>query len=205
MQAATRRWVKLGAAGCLTLVLGIALNARYSIADRAQPTFHDLRVNLPEEYSRLVDPDAPPVQELAHRLGTLEAAYGFVRDSIAFEPRASASAPARTLADGRASCLGKAALLASLYRALGVPASDVRVVVGLVGYEGNLIEHAWVDLEYRALCLQHDATDLYGVHDFLRFPGDAYAREFAQREFYCFNDAGFAVVSQLNRMRSRRP
>jgi len=205
MQPAWREWWKHAIAAGLTLVAGFALSAGYSAAGRARPSFHDLRVNETEDYRGLVDAEAPQVVELARRLGSLEGAYGFVRDAIVFDPRASVSSPARTLAAGRASCLGKATLLASLYRAQGVPASDVRVVVGLVGYEGDLIEHAWVDLEYGSLCLQQDPTDLYGRHDFLRFPNDAYSREFAQREFYCFNDEGFALISQLNRFRDRQP
>ena len=70
---------------------------------------------------------------------------------------------------------------------------------------GSLLDHAWVDLEYGSLCLQLDATDLLGTHDFLQFPGDEYVRSFVSRELFCFNDEGFAVVSQLNRLRGRHP
>jgi hypothetical protein len=38
-------------------------------------------------------------------------------------------------------------LLCSLYRAMGIPASRVRVVTGEVdGYAGEVIDHAWIDM-----------------------------------------------------------
>ncbi len=69
----------------------------------------------------------------------------------------------------------------------------------------SLVDHAWVDLEYGSSCLQLDPTDLLGTHDFLRFPGQEYVRSFVSRELFCFNDEGFAAVSQLNRLRGRHP
>jgi hypothetical protein len=203
-----RRWLPHAAAAALTLAAGFALGDRFGRlrADASRrASFHDIRVLPPEQFRSLVTPAAPEVTALARRLGTLEAAYLFVRDGIAFDPSSAADVPVGTLRAGRASCLGKAALLVSLYRALGVPADGVRVVTGQVPYEGELLEHAWVDLEYGSLCLQQDTTDLFGVHDFLRFPNQRYVDEFVQRELFCFNDQSFAAVSQLNRLRGRHP
>ena len=72
-------------------------------------------------------------------------------------------------ADGRASCLGKATLLASLYRALGVPGRQREGRHRAGGLGGNLLDHAWVDLEYGSLCLQLDATDLSACTTFCGF------------------------------------
>lgn len=198
-----RRWLPHAAAAAATLAFGIALGSRFGAGAPVRATFHDFRVNHPRDYSSLVTPAAPAVADLARRLGSLEAAYRFVRDGVVFEPMRASGAPAETLAAGRGSCLGKAALLASLYRALGVPAADVRVVVGQIPTRDGLIEHAWVDMEHGSICLQQDPTDLLGVHEFGRFPGQQFVREFVSRELFCFNDKGFAAVSQLNRMRRR--
>lgn len=200
-----RRWLPHAVAALLTLAAGFALGDRFGDPVPPVASFHDMRVNHPESYQSLVAPAAPEIEALARRLGTLEAAYLFVRDEIGFDPSRAAGDPTDTLRQGRASCLGKAALLASLYRALGVPAYSVRVVTGQVPFEGVLLEHAWVDLEYGSLCLQQDPTDLFGVHDFLRFPNQRYVDEFVHREVFCFNDQSFALVSQLNRLRGRHP
>jgi hypothetical protein len=200
-----RRWGPHAVAAIATLAVGVALGDRLGEADTEPASFHDFRVNRPDEYRSLIDPGAPDVENLARRLGTLEAAYRFVRDSVDFDPAAAAEAPAETLRRGRASCLGKATLLVSLYRALGIPAADVRVVTGQVALNGELVEHAWVDLEYGSVCLQQDPTDLLGVHDFLQFPNNDYESAFVHRGLFCFNDQGFAAISQLNRMRGRHP
>jgi transglutaminase-like putative cysteine protease len=200
-----RRWWLHALAATAALAAGFFVGERSSDAEPARVPFHDIRVVHPEDFRTLIAPEAPELVALARQLGSLEAAYDFVRDRIAFEPSAPAGAPAQTLREGRASCLGKATLLASLFRALGVPASSVRVVTGQVALGGSLQDHAWVDLEYGSLCLQLDPTDLLGTHDFLRFPGQEYVRSFVARELFCFNDEGFAAVSQLNRLRGQHP
>jgi transglutaminase-like putative cysteine protease len=199
------RWWLRGAVAVGLLAVGFLLGDRDSEAEPARPTYHDNQVVHPEELQSLVDPEAPEVVALARELQSVEAAYTFVRDRIGFEPSAPAGAPAQILRDGRASCLGKATLLTSLCRALGVPAASIRVMTGQVSLGDSLQDHAWVDLEYGSLCLQLDATDLLGVNDFLRFPGNEYVRSFVFRELFCFNDAGFAVVSQLNRLKGTHP
>ncbi len=200
-----RRGALPAVAAGLALAAGFAIGERFSEARRPVAAFPDLLVNHAADYTGLVEPDAGPVQRLARELDTLEAAYLHVRDRVAFDPSLAAASPGQILADGRASCLGKATLLVSLYRALGIPAGDVRVVTGQVAFSGSVLDHAWVDLHYGSLDLQLDPTDLYGVHDFLAFPGDAYARAFVQREIFCFNDQAFAAVSQLNRIRGQHP
>jgi len=198
-----RRFLPHAAAAAATLAIGVALGGQLSEAEPPPADFHDMRVNRPSDYSGLIAPEAPEVAALARGLGSLEAAYHYVRDGIIFEPMRTAGPPAETILAGRASCLGKAALLVSLYRALGVPAAEVRVVVGQIPYGGGTIEHAWIDMESGDRCLQQDATDLLGVHDFASFPGQRFVDEFVSRELFCFNDEGFAAVSQLNRMRRR--
>lgn len=205
LKAVGRRWWPQIVAAAAMIAVGFIIGDRIGDAEPVRPSFHDIRVIHPEDFQTLIAPGAPEVVELARQLGSLESAYVFVRDRIAFEPSAPAAAPPQTLRDGRASCLGKAALLASLYRALGVEAGDVRVVTGQVAIGETAVDHAWVDLEYGSLCLQLDTTDLLGTHDFLRFPGQEYVRSFVARELFCFNDQGFAAVSQLNRLRGQHP
>ena len=205
LSALGRRWWLHVAAAVVTLAIGFTLGDRMGDAELVRASFHDIRVIHPVEYLKLITPEAPEVVELARQLGSVEEAYAFVRDRIAFEPSAPAGTPAQILRERRASCLGKATLLASLCRALGIPAGSIRVVIGQLTLEDSLVEHAWVDLEYGSQCLQLDPTDLLGTHDFLRFPGNEYSRSFVSRELFCFNDEGFAVVSQLNRLKGRHP
>jgi len=205
LTALGRQWWPQAVAAVALLAVGFIAGDKIGDADPVNPSFHDIRVIQPLDFQALVVPEAPEVVALARQLGSLETAYVFVRDRIAFEPSTPSGSPATTLREGRASCLGKAALLASLMRALGVPAGSIRVVTGQVALGGAQVDHAWVDLEYGSLCLQLDPTDLLGTHDFLRFPGDEYVRSFVSRELFCFNDQAFAAISQLNRLRGRHP
>ncbi len=161
-------------------------------------SFHDILVNHPKDLRALVTPNDERVRTLAARLKTHEAAFAFVRDRIADDPAAPALPAGEVLADGRAGCLGKAVLLCSLYRAMGIPPSHVRVVTGEVAYTRGVAEHAWVDMEHDGECLQQDATDFLGRFSFDQFRGMEYTRSFIRREGYVFNDRLFAVVSQLN-------
>ena len=78
----------------LTLAFGVFLGDQLGDAEPVPPSFHDTRVIHPEEFRSLVAPESPEVVALARQLGSLEAAYVFVRDRIAFDPSTPASAPA---------------------------------------------------------------------------------------------------------------
>jgi hypothetical protein len=156
------------------------------------------------DYSSHVDPSDPAVVALAARFSHVEEAYYFVRDRIRFSPMQMALSPGDIIADKSASCLGKCLLLVSLYRAMGVPAADVRVMVGELQFPEGTIDHAWVDMEYENGCLEQDASGLLGRFPFHQFPGGTYTAAFNGRGRYCFNDKGFAVVSQLNGMNRHR-
>jgi hypothetical protein len=121
-----------------------------------------------------------------------------VRDRVGNDAALPALPAGEMIEEGRASCLGKAVLLCSLYRAMGIPSSDVRVVTGELDYPGSVIEHAWIDMEYNGVNLQQDATNFLGLFSFDEFRNMDYARSFMRREGYAFNDVSFAVVSQLN-------
>ena len=164
----------------------------------AQASFHDLMVNHPRDLSALITPKDKRVRALASELQTPENAYAYVRDRVGNDPSLATPPAGDIIAEGQASCLGKAVLLCSLYRAMGIPSSDVRVVTGELGYPGSIIEHVWVDMEYNGMDLQQDATNLLGHFHFEQFRGMEYARTFMRREGYAFNDVSFAVVSQLN-------
>lgn len=169
------------------------------------PSFHDMRINQVHDLVALVDPDAPAVRSLAGRLGTPEAAYAHVRDRIRYVPMAAASSPGDVLRDGAASCLGKATLLCSLYRAMGISARSVRVITGNIALPGRIADHAWLDIEYKGSCLQQDPSGFLGRFEFAQFPRMEFTRAFVVEEDFCFNDEGFAVVSQLNRFRKELP
>ncbi len=189
-------------AGLAAAVAAGAFAAGFHIGGRgveSRPVFHDMQVNHVPDLISLVDPADPAVRALAERLAVPEAAYAYVRDRIRYEPRASVALPGQTIRDGASSCLGKATLLCSLYRAMGMPADDARIVTGRVVLRGGVTDHAWVDLEYRGICLQQDPSGLLGLFDFSQFQGQEFTCAFVHEEDYCFNDEGFAVVSQLNR------
>jgi len=190
---------------CLAGVLAVGVFAAgYHFRDRearTRPTFHDMRVNRIPDLLSLVDPDDPAVRSLAQRLGTPEAAYVHVRDRIRYNSMLPASTPGEILRAEAGSCLGKAALLCSIYRAMGISANDVRLIVGSVAFPDRIIDHVWIDHEYNGICLQQDPSGLLGVFEFGQFPRMEFTRYFVQEEDYCFNDEGFAVISQLNRFR----
>jgi len=189
------------------LVLALALAAffaGYRVAAERAPkpdAFHDMRVLSPAALRSMVDPTDPAVVELARRLATPEEAYLFVRDQIDYDADLPATPHAETLRKGEAGCVGKATLLASLYRALGMPSGQVRVVTGQVLYEDGPLDHAWVEIESREVCLQQDPTTLLGRFGFDEFKETAFTRTYIVRELFCFNDRDFAVVSKLNRFR----
>lgn len=164
-------------------------------------TFHDMRALPPDSFTELVATEAPEIQQLALRLGTPRAAYQFVRDSVRYDPSLPLFPVQETLASGRGSCLSKAVLLASLYRALGMGHEQVRVVAGQTGFEDGPMEHAWLEIESEGRCLQQDPTTLLGSFKFDEFPGTSFSRKYIRRELFCFNDQGLAIVSLSNRFR----
>lgn len=192
----------------LRYVVPTAVIAAFSIGlfvgfqlHHAKPSFHDMVVNWPQELPHLITPHDKSVHALAVELQTPENAYAFVRDKIVFDPSVPALPAADILAEGRASCLGKAILLCSIYRAMEIPADSVRVVTGELDYPGSVIDHAWLDMEYDGKDIQQDATGMLGFFDFEQFKGLEYTKAFIRKEGYVFNDKGFAIVSRLNQMK----
>ncbi len=188
----------------VALALIVAFGLGFLTASLKRPpniTFHDIIVNDVDDLLTLITPDDKRVRALVDRLQTPENAYAYVRDQVRFDPSLP-SIPAGDIIDkGSASCMGKAVLLCSLYRSMGIPATDVRVVTGELSYPGAVIDHAWVDMEYQGDCLQQDATDLIGSFRFDEFKGTEYVRSFVRREGYAFNDVDFAVISRLNQIK----
>lgn len=170
--------------------------------DQASPEFHDMRINPVADYVQLIDPDDAEILQLARRLGTPERAYRYVHDEIRFAPFVPPGPVAETLRHGVGSCLGKSAVLASLYRAMGMPATNVRMVMGIVMTPQGPADHVWLDLEHEGRCLQQDPSGMLGEFDFYAFPGNRYVDTYVVKESFVFNDNGFAVVSQLNRFRN---
>jgi hypothetical protein len=166
--------------------------------------FHDMLVNHPHNLKHLVEPRDKHVRVLAADLKTPENAYLFVRDRIADNPSLAVSSPEEIVTGGQASCLGKAVLLCSLYRAIGIPAKSVRVVVGEASIPSGVFDHAWVELEQNGIEYQQDSTHILGTFAFGQFQGDAYATAYIRDEEVVFNDINFASVSQLNLMKSLR-
>lgn len=192
----------------ITLTVAAVFCAGFFFGASMKPTestFHDMIVNRPHELSSLITPDDKRVLELATELMTPENAFAYVRDRIGDDPSLSAQPAGEVLAEGRASCLGKAALLCSLYRSMGVPHENVRVVTGELAYPGRIIDHAWVEIEHKGNCFQQDASNFIGHFEFAEFPGESYTRSFVSEEGYTFNDVDFAVISRLNQMKGGHP
>jgi transglutaminase-like putative cysteine protease len=193
----SRRWLALFA-----ILIPATFFAGFALGDRdPEISFHDMIINHPSSMSALIDPDDSRVKALAKKLASAENIYNYVRDNIAFDPSLPSVSAGEILAHGRGSCLGKAALLCSLYRASGLDDAVVRVVTGEVDAMGGPIDHAWVELEYNGACLQQDTTDMLGRFGFDQFKGMAYTTAFIRREGYVFNDRNFAIVSRLNMMK----
>ena len=187
----------------LLVAVLVAFFCGYSFGDKkpSRHSFHDIIISHPAELSLLVEPKDKRISALADSLKSPEKAYEFVRDRIAFDPSLPAAPAGDILTEGRGSCLGKAVLLCSLYRAMGINAGSVRVITGEVEAGQGVLDHAWVDMEYKGNCIQQDATDLLGKFEFDQFRGMAYTTAFIRREGYAFNDQGFAVISRLNMMK----
>lgn len=193
-RTSTCRWLAL-----LVTITAVSFFAGFALGDKDPAiSFHDMIVNHPADMSALIDYRDSRVEALAARLKTAENAFNHVRDNIAFDPSLPSVAAGEIITEGRGSCLGKAVLLCSLYRALGKQDSAVRVVTGEVDGLGGAIDHAWVELEHNGNCLQQDTTDLLGRFSFDQFRGMTYTAAFIRREGYVFNDRSFAVVSRLN-------
>jgi hypothetical protein len=165
------------------------------------PSFHDMIVNHPQDLSLLVTPKDKRIRQLAAELKTPENAFVFVRDQVRNDSSMPAMTAGEMLTDRRASCLGKAVLLCSLYRAMGIPSAEVRIVTGEVSCVEGIVDHAWVEMEHDGACIQQDSTDLLGNFEFSQFRGSAYTQAFIRRETFTFNDRSFAVVSRLNQMK----
>ena len=198
-----RKWLtvrKIAVALALIVAYGLGFLTA-SLNSPPSTTFHDIVVNDVDDLLTLITPNDKRVRALVDRLQTPENAYAYVRDRVKFDPSLP-SLPAGDIIDkGKASCMGKAILLCTLYRSMGIPATDVRVVTGELAYPGAIIDHAWVDLEYEGVCLQQDTTDLIGLFRFDEFKDTVYTRSFVRREGYAFNDMDFAVISRLNQLK----
>ncbi len=194
----------------IVAVLALVLISFYSsyfagtIRKQAVGTFHDMLITHPHELTGLITPGDKRVSTLATELRTPENAYVHVRDRIRNDPSVPALTAGEIITEGRASCLGKAALLCSLYRAMGAPPSSVRVVTGDALAPGGIFDHAWVEMEYKGECLQQDATGIFGSLAFGQFKGNAYTQANIQDEEFVFNDKNFAVVSALNQLKGMK-
>ncbi len=164
-------------------------------------SFHDMIINNPRELSALVTPNDKRVHALADSLKGYENAYLYVRDRIENDPSTPAMPAGDIIVEGRASCFGKAIVLCSLYRALGKPASQVRIVIGEADLPTGGFDHAWVELEHEGQCLQQDTTNILGTFSFGQFRDVKYVETFIKDEEFVLNDKRFAIVSQLNRMK----
>jgi hypothetical protein len=164
-------------------------------------TFDDMLVNNPHDLTSLITPNDKRVRTLAASLKNCENAYLYVRDRIEDDPSIAAMPAGDIIVEGRASCLGKAIVLCSLYRALGKPASEVRVVTGEADLPTGSFDHAWLEIEHNLHPLQQDTTNILGHFSFGQFHGESYVDTFIRDEEFVFNDKQFALVSQLNRLK----
>jgi transglutaminase-like putative cysteine protease len=189
------------AAGYLLNEVTPSLSATSTSAEDAAPQFHDIRINPVESFPALIEPTDPEVVKLAKQFSSFEEAYNFVHNEISFAPFVPSGPVGGTLKHRTGSCLGKATLLASLYRAMGMAAEDVRIIMGIVVTDQGMADHVWLDLEVNGQCLQQDPSGMIGRFAFAEFPGKRYSKTYAMKETFCFNESDFAVISQLNGMR----
>jgi hypothetical protein len=187
----------------VALLMVLTFAAGYTLGDKdpSPPSFHDMIINHADGLSLLVTPEDSRVKALAEALKTPQNAYLYLRDSIAFDPSLPVEQAGTIAEQKRASCLGKAVLLSSIYLAMGMTSNEVRVVTGEVEAGQGILDHAWVEIEHNGKCLQQDSTDLLGKFTYDQFNGMAYTNAFIKRENYAFNDKGFAVISRLNMMK----
>lgn len=188
----------------MLIIAIVAFGSGFTVGGlRKQPplSFHDMIVNDPRELPRLITPNDERIKQKAAELKTPENVYAFVRDKIINDAALPALSAGEMLSAGRASCLGKSILLCSLYRAIGIPASDVRIIAGEVDIPGSIVDHAWLEMEYKGRCIQQDASNLLGTFGFDQFQEATYVDVFIRDEEFVFNDKQFGIVSQLNRMK----
>jgi len=185
-----------------SLALFFALGFAVGGMKRSPPlSFHDIIINNPLELSRLVTPKDKRIKALADELKTPENAYNYVQEHI-IDAAAEPALPAGEILTARkGSCLGKAILLCSLYRAMGMPASAVRIVAGEVDIPGRIVDHAWLEIEYKERCIQQDASNILGSFKFDQFNKTVYTEVFIRDEEFVFNDKQFAIVSHLNKIK----
>lgn len=173
----------------------------FSKSSKKELKFENVEIIAPDQYVDLVTPGNKEVIRIAERVQDPVKAYYYVRDFISFNPSMVTNKPEITINLREGNCLSKAVLLVSLYRALGIPESQVRIVIGELHNDKMPIQHAWVEVKYNGIWLQQDPTDLIGLFEFDQFKDRDYFSNFVRVENYCFNDTGFAVVSQRNRFR----
>jgi hypothetical protein len=166
------------------------------------PSFHDIRINAVDDYKDILAPYSPELAALAAELKTPERAYEFVRDKIKYMPFIASSTVEETLHQKKGSCMGKAALLYSLYRSMGIPSDKIRIIVGILITSDGPADHVWLDMEYEGKCLQQDPSGMIGKFGFYDFPGTTYVEKYVMKELFCFNEKGLAHISQLNRFRN---
>jgi len=127
-------------------------------------------------WQKFVTPNDPAIMEIAKEIDTCEDAFSeavswiWVSDDILngkdekwLMPNefivATPSYPTNPIKGSIVSdCEEQAYSLVSLLRSLGVPASDVRVVVGLVDVGEEQGGHAWVEIRYNEKWLSLEAT-----------------------------------------------
>lgn len=167
---------------------------------KTQLSFHTMLVNNPLDLKHLITPNDSRIKALAAELKTPENAYKYVQDQIINDASDVALPAGDIAAAGKASCLGKAILLCTLYRAMGIPSADVRIIAGEIDLPGQIIDHAWLEMEYGGRCIQQDVSNVLGHFSFDQFQESKYVQVFIRDEEFVFNDKQFALVSQLNRM-----
>jgi hypothetical protein len=189
----------------LLLFPAVFLSSAASAEEKDKAEFHDFIFTDPDSYQSLIDPDHPDIVKKVKEFKTIEEAYLFVRDQVDYAGHIPASNPGVALRAGEASCLGKAALLASIYRSMGVPSEKVRIVTGIVMSPEGPTDHVWIDIEHQGVCLQQDPSGLLGSFAFGEFCGNGFVDSFVIKEIFCFNDEDFGILSQINRIRHSIP
>jgi transglutaminase-like putative cysteine protease len=159
----------------------------------------ELPSTYPENPQRFIQPWDSQVQSIAAELSDAEDCYYWVAQNIRYVPDYSLGSdevwlyPSQTISLGRGDCEDFAILLCSLIRAVGIPASEVRVVAGTIPSDGDNVGHAWVELWYGGQWLplepstrghQTPPFDYYLTHEHVEV-----------QRYYWFNDEEYEKLA----------
>lgn len=115
----------------------------------------EMKPGWPDDPTKYVQPSAPEVLEVAQQISSVDEVGNWVYQNIVYTPDSISGfddlwQPAfYTIVRRTGDCEDIATLICSLLRAKGVPAENVRVVVGSFLRDGKPVGHAFAEIKIR--------------------------------------------------------